>query len=76
MQSEQLAFGDRLQISAKRAQKIIENYPVSKNIPVYYNPQKHTQSILIAGNVAGVYVTLIFGFMLIGLGVVGIVRKW
>jgi len=76
MQSEQLAFGDRLQVSVKRAQKIIENYPAGKNIPVYYNPQKHTQSILIVGNVMGVYVMLAFGLILIGLGTVGIVRKW
>ncbi|MDP2924523.1 MAG: DUF3592 domain-containing protein [Candidatus Omnitrophota bacterium] len=76
MQSEQLAFGDRLQTSEKKAQKIIESYPAGKNVPVYYNPQKHTQSVLVAGNVMGVYVTLAFGFVFIALGVIGIVLKW
>ncbi|MCK9614100.1 MAG: DUF3592 domain-containing protein [Candidatus Omnitrophica bacterium] len=76
MQSEQLAFGGRMQVSEKRAQKIIENYPAGKNIPVYYNPQKHTQSVLIAGNVIGVYIMLAFGFVFIALGVAGIALKW
>lgn len=76
LQSEQLAFGDRLQTSEKKAQKIIENYPAGKNVPVYYNPKKHTQAVVIAGNVAGVYIMLAIGFIFIAFGAIGIVFKW
>lgn len=76
MQSDQLAFGGRLQNSEKRAQKIIENYPAGKNVPVYYNPKKPAQAVLVTGNVAGAYIMLVIGFIFIALGVTGITLKW
>jgi hypothetical protein len=76
MQSGQLAFGERVQVSERKAQKIIENYPAGKNIPVHYNPNNPNQSVLIAGNVLGVYIMLTVGFIFIALGVTGIMLKW
>lgn len=76
MQSEQLAFGGRLQVSEKRAKQVIENYPAGRNIPVHYNPKKPAEAVLVAGNIIGVYITLAIGFVFIGLGAAGIVFKW
>lgn len=76
MQSGQLAFGGRLQVSEKRAQKVIENYPAGKNIPVYYNPKKPGQAVIISGNIPGAYVMLGIGLVFIALGVTGIIAGW
>ena len=76
MQSEQIAFGGRLQTYEKKAKNIIKNYQAGKNIPVYYNPQSQSQAVLITGNIAGAYIALAAGFIFIALGIIGIISKW
>lgn len=76
MLSELLAFGDRLQTTEVKAQRIVAGYPAGKSVPVHYNPVKPSQAVLISGNNAGVYITCVFGVAVMAVGICGIVLKW
>jgi hypothetical protein len=57
-----IKFGENSYSSRRKADDIAGNYPVGKNVTVYYDPEKHDRSVLEPGVSAG-------SFIVIGIGV-------
>jgi hypothetical protein len=69
-----IKFGENSYSSRKKAEEILSNYPVGKNVTVYYDPEKPDRSVLEPGVSAGSFIVLGIGvfFILITLAILPI----
>jgi hypothetical protein len=63
--NDTIKFGENSYSSRRKAEGIAGNYPVGKNVIVYYNPEKPNQSVLEPGVSAGSYIVLGIGVLFI-----------
>jgi len=65
MENDTIKFGENSYSSSRKADGIASNYPVGKNVIVYYDPEKPDQSVLEPGVSAGSYIVLGIGVLFI-----------
>ena len=65
-----IKFGENSYSSRRRAETIINNYPVGKNVTVYYDPEKTDRSVLEPGVSAGSYIVIGIGVFFILLTII------
>jgi len=58
-----IKFGENSYSSSKKADGIAGNYPVGKNVTVYYDPEKPDRSVLEPGVSAGSYIVIGIGVL-------------
>jgi hypothetical protein len=67
--NDQIKFGENSYDSRRRAEEIAANYPVGRQVTVYYDPEQPDKAVLEPGVSAGSYIVLSIGvvFILIAL---------
>jgi hypothetical protein len=72
--NDMIKFGENSYSSRRKADEIAGNYPVGKNVTVYYDPEKPERSVLEPGVSAGSFIVIGIGvfFILITLVIVPI----
>jgi hypothetical protein len=58
------------------AEEEAKNYQPGSRITVYYDPDKPDDAVLKTGTSIGLWFGLCFGIIVLGFGVVGIIKKW
>ncbi|WP_353123855.1 DUF3592 domain-containing protein [Dysgonomonas capnocytophagoides] len=69
--SHKIFIGDFMRSSFPlKARKILKEYKTNDNIIIYFNPKKHSDSIIIKGVDWGIYFLLIMGVVSISIGLI------
>jgi hypothetical protein len=69
--SSQIKFGENSYGSRRKAQEIVNQYPVGKQVMVYYEPERPTNAVLEPGVSAGSYLVLGLGLFFTAIGLIG-----
>lgn len=60
-----IKFGENSYSSRRKADEVVGNYPVGKNVTVYYDPEKPERSVLEPGVSGGSYIVIGIGIFFI-----------
>ncbi len=60
-----IKFGENAYSSRRKADGIAANYPIGKNVTVYYDPEKPERAVLEPGVSAGSYIVIGIGVLFI-----------
>ena len=58
------------------AEDILRGYPVGSQVAVFYNPLSPEDSVLVPGGSRGNVYFLLIGFVILAVGVIGLISQW